>query len=238
MSRLQRAEWDSGVDSPPRERLGSSLSWDERTQPQEVISWALTRYGSLAMTSGFNLNGIVLIDMAVDVGYGGEVLFVDTGYHFGTTLELRGTLAARYPGLDFVTLSADRPDDRMFTRDPDRCCALRKVTPLVQYLRGRQPEALLSGRSRDQTGLRSTLEFVETGPERDRVNPLIHWGRDALEAYAEARELPLNPLYREGFLSIGCAPCTRAVRVGEHSRAGRWSGRDKTECGLWLEKMI
>ena len=163
MSRLQRAEWDSGVDSPPRERLRSSPSWDQRTHPQEVISWALTRYGSLAMTSGFNLNGIVLIDMAVAVGYGGEVLFVDTGYHFGTTLELRGTLAARYPGLDFVTLSADRPDDRMFTRDPDRCCALRKVTPLVQYLRGRQPEALLSGRSREQNGLKERSRIRRDG---------------------------------------------------------------------------
>ncbi len=149
MSRLQRAEWDSGVDSPPQERLGSSLSWGEQTP---------------------------------------------------------------------------RPDDRMFTQDLDRCCAL--------------PKALLSGRSRDQNGLRSALELVETGSERDRVNPLIYWGRDALEAYAEARELPLSPLYREGFLSIGCAPCPRAVRVGEHARAGRWSGRDRTECGLWLEKMI
>ena len=85
------------------------------------------------------------------------------------------------------------------------------------------------------TGLILAL-VVETGPDRDSINPLIHWDRAALESYAKVRELPLNPLYDQGFLSIGCAPCTRAVRSGEHPRTGRWPGMKKTECGLWQSK--
>jgi phosphoadenosine phosphosulfate reductase len=209
--------------------------WGDRTHPQAVIAWALARYGrsELTMTSGFNLNGIVLIDMAVDAGYSGEVVFVDTGYHFSETLATRDKVEARYPELQFVTLQANRPDDRMFATDPDQCCRLRKVTPVMDYMDEKRPAALLSGRSRDQSNTRASLEFVETGPERDLVNPLVHWDRAALEAYANTRELPLNPLYDEGFLSIGCAPCTRAVKAGEHPRMGRWPGMQKTECGLW-----
>ncbi len=214
------------VTAPPQ--------WSEGTHPRMVISWALANYPTLTMTSGFNLNGIVLIDLAVDAGYRGEVLFVDTGYHFGETLATRDTLVARYPELDFVTLSAGRPDDRMFTHDVDRCCALRKVAPLQDFFEERSSGAVLSARSRDQNESRSTLEFVERS-DRDQVNPLIHWSRPVLEDYARSRSLPLNPLYHQGLLSIGCAPCTRAVRSGEHPRVGRWSGLSKTECGLWLD---
>ena len=212
--------------------------WGERTHPQAVIAWALARYGrhGLTMTSGFNLNGIVLIDLAVDAGYSGEVVFGDTGYHFPETLATRDRVAARYPDLQFVTLQANRPDDRMFATDPDQCCRLRKVNPVIEYMDRKKPTALLSGRSRDQSNTRASLDFIETGPDRDSINPLIHWDRAALESYAKVRELPLNPLYDQGFLSIGCAPCTRAVRSGEHPRTGRWPGMKKTECGLWQSK--
>ncbi len=212
------------------------MKLDRSTQSRDIIAWALKAYPDLLMTSGFNVNGVVLIDLAVQAGYEGEVVFVDTGYHFAETLGTRDAIAARYPQLAVVTLSANRPDDRMFARDPDRCCALRKIKPLQDYLVQKQPSALLSGRSRDQTLARADLEIVETGQGRIRINPLAYWNREEIERYATEHQLPVNPLYREGFLSFGCAPCTRAVRPGEDARAGRWSGTGKTECGLWFGK--
>jgi phosphoadenosine phosphosulfate reductase len=207
--------------------------WTPDTPPLEVIAWALDAHPDLLMPSAFNLNGVVLLDLADRAGYRGEVVFVDTGYHFPETLATRERLERRHPNLEFVTLAAALPDDRRFLEDPDGCCAARKVEPLRAYLELRRPSALLNARSRDQAATRAGLGFLEPGGERVRVNPLAHWDRARLEAYARERDLPVNPLYFEGFLSIGCAPCTRAVRPGEDARAGRWAGRGKTECGLW-----
>lgn len=209
------------------------------TDPREVIRWALGEFPGLLMPSAFNLNGVVLLDLAVEAGYRGEVVFVDTGYHFPETLATRDALAARYPELTFVTLNAGAsPDDGqtppdLYAADPDACCAARKVEPLQRYLNQKNPPALLNARSRDQASTRADIPFVETGGRRVKVNPLAHWTREALEAYAAAHELPVNPLYHDGFLSIGCWPCTRAVKPGEDARAGRWAGKGKTECGLW-----
>jgi phosphoadenosine phosphosulfate reductase len=199
---------------------------------QKLISWTLTKYRNVMMTSGFNLNGIVLIDLAVKAGYRGKVVFIDTGYHFRETLQTRDTLAARYPELEFVTLSGQQPDNQMYLTDTDQCCKLRKVIPLHEYLERTLPGAVLNARSRDQAATRANLGQIDVGSERDSVNPLAYWHREELEAYAKEHDLPINPLYFDGFLSIGCAPCTRAVRKGEDSRAGRWEGK-KLECGLW-----
>ncbi|NJK45373.1 MAG: phosphoadenylyl-sulfate reductase [Pleurocapsa sp. SU_196_0] len=200
--------------------------------PKDTIAWALEAYPKLSMTSAFNLNGVVLIDLAAEAGYTGEVIFVDTGYHFAETLETRDALAKRYPQLHFVTLDAGLPLNDLYTTDPDACCAARKVTPLRQYLERTQPDALLNARSRTQADTRASIPILEYG-ERTKINPLAHWSQERLETHAKRFELPVNPLYWDGFLSIGCGPCTRAVRPGEDPRAGRWAGRGKTECGLW-----
>ncbi|RIH88889.1 Phosphoadenosine phosphosulfate reductase [Meiothermus luteus] len=214
-------------------------AWTEETDPLEVIGWALETYPDLILPSAFNLNGTVLIDLAYKAGYRGEVVFVDTGYHFPETLQTRDRLAERYPDLQFVTLTAGLEPEpwgqERYRTDPDACCAARKVAPLRAYLERKKPRALLNARSRDQASTRAHLGFVEPG-ERVRINPLAYWTRERLEAYAKAHELPVNPLYWAGFLSIGCWPCTRAVRPGEPARAGRWAGRGKTECGLWVGK--
>ncbi|WP_241191297.1 phosphoadenylyl-sulfate reductase [Deinococcus psychrotolerans] len=209
------------------------------TDPLEIIGWALATHPDLVMPSAFNLNGVVLIDLAVRAGYAGEVVFVDTGYHFPETLATRDRLAARYPELQFVTLNAGaypedgQTPDNLYACDPDACCAVRKVAPLQQYLRGKAPSALLNARSRDQASTRAEIAFVEDGNARRKINPLAHWTRQMLEAYAAEHDLPVNPLYFDGFLSVGCWTCTRAVRAGEDARAGRWAGKGKTECGLW-----
>lgn len=209
------------------------------TDPIEIIRWALETYPDLLMPSAFNLNGVVLLDLAVRAGYRGKVVFVDTGFHFPETLATRDRLSARYPELDFVTLNAGaHPDDGqtpsdLYAADPDACCAARKVQPLQRYLREQGPSALLNARSRDQAATRADIPVVEEGGARVKINPLAHWTREELEAYAKEHDLPVNPLYWDGFLSVGCWPCTRAVKSGEDPRAGRWAGKGKTECGLW-----
>jgi phosphoadenosine phosphosulfate reductase len=202
--------------------------------PLEFIGWALTAYPDAVMPSAFNLNGIVLIDFAAKAGYTGKVIFVDTDYHFIETLQTRDALIAKYPQLEFVTLHAGLPLDNLYLTDTDACCAARKVAPLQHYLAQINPSAVLNARSRDQASTRADIPLIEHGGARVKLNPLANWTREELEAYTTEHDLPVNPLYFDGFLSIGCAPCTRAVRPGEDARAGRWAGQGKTECGLWV----
>jgi phosphoadenosine phosphosulfate reductase len=204
------------------------------TNPLEFITWALETYPDIIMPSAFNINGIVLIDLAARAGYTGKVVFVDTDYHFRETLQTQDALIAKYPQLEFVTLHAGLPLDDLYLTDTDACCAARKVAPLQNYLAQINPSAVLNARSRDQASTRAEIPMIEQGGARVKLNPLANWTRAELEKYAKEHELPINPLYFDGFLSIGCAPCTRAVRPGEDARAGRWAGQGKTECGLWV----
>ena len=158
------------------------------TDPRDIIRWALAAHPDLLMPSAFNLNGVVLLDLAVQAGYRGKVVFVDTGYHFPETLATRDRLEGRYPELTFVTLNAGAtPEDGqtspdLYVSDPDACCAARKVDPLQQYLKQQNPSALLNARSRDQASTRADIPFVEEGGARRKVNPL------ALEEFAALEE--------------------------------------------------
>ncbi|OLV18579.1 phosphoadenylyl-sulfate reductase [Deinococcus marmoris] len=219
--------------------LSASSTGGKTSETLALIDWAIQTHPDLLMPSAFNLNGVVLIDLAVRAGYRGQVVFVDTGYHFPETLQTRDRLAARYSELEFVTLNAGasaqdgRTPPELYAANPDACCAARKVAPLQEYLRRKNPSALLNARSRDQAATRAKIPSVEEGSSRIKINPLAQWTRQELEAYAAEHDLPVNPLYADGFLSVGCWPCTRAVRPGEDARAGRWAGQGKTECGLW-----
>jgi len=197
-----------------------------------TIRWALATYPDLLMTSGFNLSGTVLVDLAVRAGFRGKVVFVDTLEHFPETIETRDRVAARYPEVTLVTLQPER-EGPLPACGAANCCAVRKVEPLRQFLAQETPSALLSARSRFQSELRALLNTVEDSRAYVKVNPLVNWSQEDLEAYAKLHELPVNPLYWRGFLSIGCAPTTRPVRRGEDVRAGRWEGQERTECGLW-----
>lgn len=211
----------------------SLLDFDAESNPKDIIAWALEQHPDLIMPSAFNINGIVLMDFAAQAGYTGEVVFVDTGYHFPETLDTYVALEHKYSQFKFVTLNAHLEDTQQYLVDTDACCAVRKVAPLQDYLAQKNPSALLNGRSKDQADTRANIDFVEQG-KRKRINPLAYWTREMLEGYAKEHELPVNPMYWDGFLSIGCWPCTRAVRPGEDARAGRWAGQAKTECGLWV----
>ncbi len=197
------------------------------------INLALKTNPDLLMTTAFNLNGIVLLDLAARAEFSGMVAFVDTGYHFSETLETRDRLILRYPTISFTTLSANLEPDNLWQTDTEACCAKNKIAPLKSFLAQQQPSALLNARSREQNSTRANIELREETDTRVTFNPLAFWTRNDLETYAQQHQLTLHPLYAQGFLSIGCAPCTRAVTTGEDARAGRWAGTTKTECGLW-----
>ena len=211
----------------------------EGALPHDVLRWAWQTFGSrFALTS--SMGDAVLASLASDVlPEPVDVLFLDTGYHFAETLATRDRVAATLR-VNVVTvrphLSVAQQNGRygqsLYARDPDLCCALRKVRPLDSAL---EPyEAWGSGVRRDESPSRSGTPVVGWDAERHKVkvNPLACWTADDVAAYVAERDVVVNPLVHRGFASVGCAPCTRPVRRGEDARAGRWAGRDKTECGL------
>ena len=198
--------------------------------------------GRIALVSSFGTESAILLHMIAQIDKATPVIFLDTGKLFPETLAYRDELVASL-GLTDVRavrpsgkqLAAYDPDGRLWQRDPDLCCAIRKTTPLDGALEGF--EAWITGRKRSQGGTRTAMNMVEAGPDgRVTVNPLAFWSDAQLEAYFEAHDLPRHPLQSEGYASIGCATCTQRVQSGEDKRAGRWAGLDKTECGIHMPR--
>ena len=193
--------------------------------------------GRVALVSSFGADAAVLLHMVSRIDRATPVIFVDTGQHFPETLAYRDRLC-EFLGLTNVicatpraeTLAQEDPEKFLFMSDPDRCCEIRKIRPLAEAMEGY--DAWITGRKGFQSTTRATLPLFEAEGERIKINPLVGWGaKDVLDYIAEAK-LPRHPLVAKGFPSIGCLPCTSAVRPGEDERAGRWRGRGKTECGI------
>lgn len=207
-------------------------------QGRELIDVAFRHYGEkLTLVSSFGAEAAVLLHLASEVSRDIAVTFIDTGRLFGETLRYRDRLAEHLGLTDVRTVkpepralkSAD-PDMLLFTRDANLCCFVRKVEPLKRAL---QPfDAWVSGRKRYQGGQRHDLPAIEASDGRVKFNPLAAWTPDDIEAHFEKHGLPRHPLVDDGFLSIGCMPCTDRVAPGEDARAGRWRGQDKSECGI------
>ena len=169
------------------------------------------------------------------------VLFLDTEKLFGETLRYRDQLVGRL-GLtgvrdihpDQAEIAVEDPNGSLWLRQPDRCCHLLKVVPLEKALHGF--DAWITGRKRFQGESRSMLEAVEAKDGRTKINPLVLWSAADIERYLTDHDLPRHPLVADGYLSIGCMPCTDRVAPGEDARAGRWRGRDKDECGIHLPR--
>lgn len=193
----------------------------------------------IALVSSFGAESAVLLHLAAGVDPGIDVIFVDTRTLFGETRRYRDSLTALL-GLNNVrTIEPDlerlvAADSRgMLFRDaPDLCCYLRKVEPLERALQGR--DAWISGRKRFQSAARAEVPLFEVADGRIKINPLAHWTPGMIDSYFESHDLPRHPLVEDGFLSIGCMPCTDRVRPGEDARAGRWRGIAKDECGIHL----
>jgi phosphoadenosine phosphosulfate reductase len=194
--------------------------------------------GKIALVSSFGTESAILLHMISQINKATPVVFLETGKLFPETLAYRNELIARL-GLTNVRnirpsgkqLAAFDPDGRLWQKDPDLCCAIRKTNPLDNALEGFA--AWITGRKRSQGGLRSNVNLVETGADgRTTVNPLAFWNDDQLDAYFDRHDLPRHPLQAHGYTSIGCATCTLKPRPGEDKRSGRWAGMDKTECGI------
>lgn len=195
----------------------------------------------LAVLSSFGAESALLLAMVAEADPAMKVLFLNTGKHFPQTLEYRQNLA------DFLHLSNVQdvapqprqvenrdPAGELWAFDPDACCALRKVEPLK--VASLPYEALVTGRKRGQAVTRSTLEIVELREDGQlRLNPLAFWSAEDITQEMQRRGLPPHPLVAEGYLSIGCAPCTQPVDGAQDARAGRWAGLNKTECGIHIK---
>ncbi len=210
----------------------------ENKTPQEIIAWAVKEFGpDIATTSSFGTTSAVLLHMAAEAKPDIRVLFLETGFHFPQTLKFKDELVKRLK-LNVVELKSVMPREEfkktygnLYEKNPDKCCYLNKVEPLKIALSGLK--AWITAVRRGQTDNRKDVQFVEAYEEGIyKINPLATWTSKQMWEYLKAHNLPYHPLFEEGYTSIGCAPCTRPVGAGEHERAGRWSGSQKTECGI------
>lgn len=195
--------------------------------------------GRVALVSSFGAESVVLLHMISVMAPQTPVLFIDTMMLFPETLDYQRDVSARL-GLRDVrviraaepAVAAHDPEGLLHGRDPDACCHLRKTAPLEQALS--DFDAWISGRKRFHGASRAELEFFEQedATARIKINPLAHWGREDLAEYITNNRLPRHPLVARGYPSIGCAPCTAPATGSDDPRAGRWPGREKTECGI------
>lgn len=218
------------------ERLGQSL---EGWPPQEVLSWAADRYPRITFATGFGVEGCCIIDMIARNKLPIDVFTLDTGLLFPETYELWKKLESKYgitirgvkPELT-VEQQAEAHGEKLWERQPDQCCQMRKVLPLRAAL---QPfEAWIAAIRRDQTLDRANASIVEWDRKFSlvKVNPLVSWTQRDVWTYVHENDIPYNPLHDQNYPSIGCWPCTTPVAAGEDPRSGRWRGREKKECGL------
>ena len=212
----------------------------EGADPREIIAWAAEHYQpKLGMATAFGPEGCVIIHMLAKIDPKTYVFNLDTGYQFAETLTLRDRIAARY-GIEVELRRAAQTvaeyeaahGGPVYKSNPDKCCADRKLSVLRQA--STELNAWMSGIRRDQSSDRARASIV--GWDRKfglvKVSPLANWTKAQVWKLILDENIPYNPLHDQGFTSIGCWPCTRAVALGEDERAGRWSGTGKTECGL------
>jgi phosphoadenosine phosphosulfate reductase len=205
---------------------------------EEIVQWAADTFDDrLCVTS--SMTDAVLVDLVSKVQPGIDVIFLDTGYHFAETIGTRDAVAAVYP-VNVVNVTPDRTvaqqdaefGERLYSRDPDLCCNMRKVQPLERSLR--QYDAWVTGVRRGETARRRDARAVEWDPRRQmvKVNPIVDWTQEQVDDYIAEHGILVNPLVYDGYPSIGCATCTRRVAPGADPRSGRWAGTGKSECGL------
>ncbi|MEU2711653.1 phosphoadenylyl-sulfate reductase [Streptomyces sp. NPDC007205] len=220
------------------EQAGRDL---EDASALEILQWAVDTFGAkFCVTS--SMEDAVVAHLASRVLKGEapvDVVFLDTGYHFPETIGTRDAVEA-VMDVNVITLTpaqtvAEQDAEygpKLHDRDPDLCCALRKVKPLEEGLKGYQ--AWATGLRRDESPTRANTPVVGWDEKRQKVkvSPIARWTQDDVDAYVAEHGVLTNPLLTDGYASIGCAPCTRRVLEGEDARAGRWAGRAKTECGL------
>jgi phosphoadenosine phosphosulfate reductase len=212
----------------------------ESWTPQQVLSWAFAKYGDkVELATGMGVEGMVLTDMAWRINPEVKIFTGDTEFLFAETYDLMDRVEKKY-GIEIERLySRLTPEEQerqygpqLWASDPDQCCAIRKVEPLRRKLA--TLDAWVTAIRRGQTHERSQIRKIDWDAKFSliKICPLADWTREKVWNYVFEHDVPYNPLHDQNYPSIGCTHCTRAIQPGEDSRAGRWSGFGKTECGL------
>jgi phosphoadenosine phosphosulfate reductase len=204
---------------------------------QQVLAWAAETFDRLIVAS--NMQDAVLVELAAKARPGVDVLFLDTGYHFAETIGTRDAVETVYD----VRIVNATPEHTvaeqdsllgkdLFARDPNQCCALRKVAPLQNTLA--RYDAWVTGVRRVEAPTRANTPLVTYDEKFGlvKINPIAAWTDEEMDAYITEHGVLVNPLVSEGYPSIGCAPCTAKPAPGADKRSGRWAGTGKIECGL------
>lgn len=214
----------------------------EKLSAQELLKWVYENFENVGFTSSFSADDVAIIHMIKQIKPDALIIFIDTDFHFPETYELVEKLKKDWN----LNLKVIKPlisveeqnklyGEKLYEKDPDKCCEIRKVEPLKRVLENL--DVWITGMRRDQSPTRANIGKVEihklpSGKTILKVNPIADWTRKDVWKYVMENKLPYNPLYDQNYLSIGCAPCTRPVKEGEDERAGRWAGKGKLECGL------
>ena len=222
------------------EQIQEANSALENASPQRILRWAVDAFHPrLTMATAFGAEGCCIIHMLAEIEPSVRIFNLDTGYQFTETLELRDRIRGRYgievemvqPDLSVVEYEEEHGGP-LYVHRPEQCCHDRKSIPLRRAIVGY--DAWVSAIRRDQTEDRAAAAVVQWDAKFKlvKINPLLLWTKKDVWAFVMKHAVPYNPLHDQGYPSIGCWPCTRAVAPGEEERAGRWAGRVKKECGL------
>lgn len=222
------------------ERIRQANKELEGAHPDQILKWAREHFGSkLVLGTGFGPSGMFLIHRIYQQELDIQIFYLDTHLLFDETYALRDKLEDRY-NISITRVSTDlsledqghQYGEELWKTDPNRCCYLRKVLPLKNFLSDK--EAWITGVRRSQSETRQKTQVVEWDPEHEvvKINPLASWTGEEVWDYIHINELPYNPMHDEGYPSIGCIPCTVPVDTNDDERAGRWQGLSKTECGI------
>ncbi|MDQ6422123.1 phosphoadenylyl-sulfate reductase [Paenibacillus sp. LHD-117] len=212
----------------------------ENASPEDIIRFAVETFPNITFACSFGAEDVVLVDMLQKISPKTDIFYLDTDFHFKETYETRDKLAEVYPGIPFVEVKPEiTPEeqaaqfgDELWKTDANKCCDIRKVQPLTKILS--KYEAWITGIRRDQAPTRANAKKIEYDVKFGLVkfNPIANWTTEDVWNYIRENNVVYNPLHDQNYPSIGCEYCTRKVMPGEDPRAGRWSGQEKTECGL------
>ena len=212
----------------------------EKANPLELLQWLWQNYGKgVVLGTGFGPSGIILIHHLKKAGLTIPIFYLDTGLFFDETYQLKEKIE-RELDVQFTRVSTDlsledqavQYGSELWRNNPNKCCFLRKILPLQQYLADK--EVWITGVRRSQSQARKQTKMFEWDPMNKvmKVNPLVSWTSEDVWSFIKIFKLPYNKLHESGYRSIGCSPCTQPVLPHEDERAGRWAGMNKTECGI------
>lgn len=227
--------------------LAQSLSAElENKTPQEILKFCLERFkGAIALSSSLGLEDQVLTDMVAKISPQTTIFTLDTGRLFPETYDLIDRTCSKYkvkikvyfPNREDVEEMVNQKGINLFYHSVENrkeCCRIRKLVPLKRAFQGL--DAWICGLRRDQSVTRKDMQTVEWDEANGliKINPLINWSEQDAWDYVNEHSVPVNPLHKKGYPSIGCLPCTRAIEPGEDIRAGRWwwENPETKECGL------